>query len=157
MAGPAGDCRLPDLLDHRDHRGAGAEGTQARLRRPSLTGASVGSQARLRRPPLTGASPGAQARLRRPPLAGASPARALHAAARYGLQSAAAQYVIDRDVACFQLDDLRNLVRQPLSKIGRVILSALIVIEVHARDVVHNMVELGVETSNDFEWISQLR
>ena len=47
--------------------------------------------------------------------------------------------------------------RQPLSKIGRVILSALIVIEVHARDVVHNMVELGVETSNDFEWISQLR
>jgi len=56
-----------------------------------------------------------------------------------------------------QLDDLRELVRSPLSKIGRQILSALIVIEVHARDVVTNMVEEEVCNVNDFEWISQLR
>ena len=47
--------------------------------------------------------------------------------------------------------------RNPLSKIGRMILSALIVIEVHARDVVHNMIKEEVQNVNDFEWISQLR
>lgn len=56
-----------------------------------------------------------------------------------------------------QLDDLRNLVRQELPKIGRMTLSALIVIEVHARDVVTKMVEEKVSNPNDFEWISQLR
>ena len=61
------------------------------------------------------------------------------------------------DILLKQLDDLRELVRQPLSKIGRTILSALIVIEVHARDVVCKMVDLDVKNSNDFEWISQLR
>lgn len=56
-----------------------------------------------------------------------------------------------------QLDDLRDLVKGDLSKIGRMTLSALIVIEVHARDVVHKMVEEKVQNANDFEWISQLR
>ncbi len=56
-----------------------------------------------------------------------------------------------------QLDGLRNLVRSPLTKIGRMILSALIVIEVHARDVVQRMIDEHVENVNDFEWISQLR
>jgi len=40
---------------------------------------------------------------------------------------------------------------------GRQILSALIVVEVHARDVVTNMVDEEVRNVNDFEWISQLR
>ena len=57
----------------------------------------------------------------------------------------------------FQLDDLRELVRKPLTKIGRQVLSALIVVEVHARDVVAKMVEEEVKNINDFEWISQLR
>ncbi|XP_076467072.1 dynein axonemal heavy chain 1-like isoform X2 [Babylonia areolata] len=56
-----------------------------------------------------------------------------------------------------QLDDLRNLVRQDISKIGRMTLSALIVIEVHARDVVANMVKEDISSANAFEWISQLR
>ena len=56
-----------------------------------------------------------------------------------------------------QLDDLRNLVRQDISKIGRMTLSALIVIEVHARDVVANMVKENISSANAFEWISQLR
>lgn len=56
-----------------------------------------------------------------------------------------------------KLDDLRSLVRSPLTKIGRQILSALIVIEVHARDVVANMIAENVCNVNDFEWIGQLR
>ncbi|XP_059176982.1 dynein axonemal heavy chain 1-like [Physella acuta] len=56
-----------------------------------------------------------------------------------------------------QLDDLRGLVRKDISKIGRMTLSALIVIEVHARDVVAKMVDENVNNANDFEWISQLR
>ena len=57
----------------------------------------------------------------------------------------------------FQLSDLVSLVRGKLTKLGQTILSALIVIEVHARDVVAKMLEENVKNVNDFEWISQLR
>ena len=57
----------------------------------------------------------------------------------------------------FQLDDLRGLVRSQLTRMQRSVLSALIVIEVHARDVVSEMLTQNVCNSNDFEWISQLR
>jgi len=50
-----------------------------------------------------------------------------------------------------------NLVRGKLSKLSRNIMSALIVMEVHARDVVNKMLEEGAKNINDFEWISQLR
>ncbi|XP_025097584.1 dynein heavy chain 1, axonemal-like [Pomacea canaliculata] len=61
------------------------------------------------------------------------------------------------EVMLMQLDNLRNLVRQDVSTIGRMTLSALIVIEVHARDVVANMLKENVTSTNAFEWISQLR
>ena len=65
--------------------------------------------------------------------------------------------VFRHDILLQQLDDLRNLVRQKITPIGRMTLSALIVIEVHARDVVTNMVNEQVDNANAFEWISQLR
>eukprot|EP00794_Sanderia_malayensis_P012733 gene12733-14038_t len=56
-----------------------------------------------------------------------------------------------------QLSDLVALVRGKLSNIARLILSALIVIEVHACDVVAKLLKENVKGVNDFEWISQLR
>nr|XP_023655546.1 dynein heavy chain 1, axonemal [Paramormyrops kingsleyae] len=56
-----------------------------------------------------------------------------------------------------QLGDLVMLVRGQLSKMQRSVLSALIVIEVHAKDVVAKLVHEEVSSVNDFEWISQLR
>ncbi|XP_076603478.1 dynein axonemal heavy chain 1 [Chaetodon auriga] len=56
-----------------------------------------------------------------------------------------------------QLDDLVQLVRGRLSRMQRAVLSALIVIEVHAKDVAAKLVEQKVSSINDFEWISQLR
>ncbi|XP_074517159.1 dynein axonemal heavy chain 1 [Sebastes fasciatus] len=56
-----------------------------------------------------------------------------------------------------QLSDLVQLVRGRLSNMQRAVLSALIVIEVHAKDVAAKLVEEEVSSINDFEWISQLR
>ncbi|KAJ9587065.1 hypothetical protein L9F63_028363, partial [Diploptera punctata] len=55
------------------------------------------------------------------------------------------------------LDGLRGLVKGKLMKVERQVLSALIVIEVHARDVTNKLVKENVVNTNDFDWISQLR
>ena len=56
-----------------------------------------------------------------------------------------------------KLFDLVKLVRGNLTRIQRMTLSALITIEVHAKDVVVQLIEEDVQGLNDFEWISQLR
>lgn len=56
-----------------------------------------------------------------------------------------------------QIDDLINLVRGELTKQQRMGIGALIVIEVHARDVVAKLVKNEIKTINDFDWVSQMR
>ncbi|KAI3380917.1 hypothetical protein SNEBB_002522 [Seison nebaliae] len=56
-----------------------------------------------------------------------------------------------------QIDEIVQLVRGKLVSGTRITLGALIVIDVHARDVVEKMTELGISEMNDFTWLSQLR
>ncbi|XP_043666184.1 dynein axonemal heavy chain 1-like [Vespula pensylvanica] len=61
------------------------------------------------------------------------------------------------EVMLSQLDDLRELIRGPHTEIQRLMLEAVIIIEVHARDVLYKLIQENVTNVNDFEWISQLR
>ncbi|XP_043502299.1 dynein axonemal heavy chain 1-like [Polistes fuscatus] len=61
------------------------------------------------------------------------------------------------EVMLSQLDDLRELVRSPQTEIQRLMLEAVIIIEVHARDVLYKLIQENVKNINDFDWISQLR
>lgn len=56
-----------------------------------------------------------------------------------------------------QLDETVALVRGQLSPMARMTLSALVVIDVHARDVVFDLAKSGVSHESDFGWLSQLR
>jgi dynein heavy chain len=50
-----------------------------------------------------------------------------------------------------------ELVRTPISDNQMITLNALIVIDVHAKDVVENLVKSEINDTISFEWISQLR
>ena len=56
-----------------------------------------------------------------------------------------------------QLQELSLLVRQKTTKLQGKVLSALVTLEVHGRDVVERLLDANVSKTTDFEWISQLR
>eukprot|EP00899_Mesostigma_viride_P012092 jgi/Mesvir1/20884/Mv07961-RA.1 len=56
-----------------------------------------------------------------------------------------------------QLQDVVSLVRGDLSSMERATIGALVVVDVHARDVVGQMKTAGVSQDTDFEWLSQMR
>ena len=56
-----------------------------------------------------------------------------------------------------QLEGLVRLVRGDLPPVARLILGDLIVIDVHARDIVKRLLDNSITSPNDFEWMSQLR
>ena len=61
------------------------------------------------------------------------------------------------DYNCNYTVQVVNKVRGKLSKLERKTLSALIVIDVHARDVAVELGNSNISSETDFEWMSQLR
>ncbi|KAK7198632.1 dynein heavy chain [Novymonas esmeraldas] len=62
------------------------------------------------------------------------------------------------DTCVRQLDDLILLVRDSgLGSVQRCTLEALVVIEVHAKDILRLLGERGVESPTSFDWLAQLR
>lgn len=56
-----------------------------------------------------------------------------------------------------QLEGLLEHIREGLNGIAHKIIVALITVDVHNRDIVQDLVRLGVENATDFNWQQQLR
>jgi dynein heavy chain len=72
-----------------------------------------------------------------------------------GVLAEAVKLFLDFSIA--QIGDMVTLVQGKLSKTQRSLMSALITIDVHGRDVVKTLVQNGVSGLSDFEWTRQLR
>ncbi|CAI9716307.1 dynein heavy chain 3, axonemal-like isoform X2 [Octopus vulgaris] len=64
------------------------------------------------------------------------------------------QYVEERQ---HQIEEIVEIVRGNISKMARITLGALIVIDVHARDIESQLIRSQVSNVQDFNWISHLR
>ena len=62
------------------------------------------------------------------------------------------------DTLCSQLNDTVGVVRTPIDKLQRCTLEALIVLDVHNRDVIKtDLIEQNINDPNEFAWLAQLR
>ena len=56
-----------------------------------------------------------------------------------------------------QLEDIVNMVRHDLDPLVRLTMGSLIVLDVHSKDVLENLIENQVTSTNDFDWLAQMR
>ena len=56
-----------------------------------------------------------------------------------------------------QIEEIVQMVRKPLKKNERITLKALVVIDVHAKDVVQGLLDKNVQSIAEFDWTAQLR
>lgn len=57
-----------------------------------------------------------------------------------------------------ELTDIVNLVRSPvITNLNRITIKSLIVIDVHAKDVIEELIKLKISSEYDFQWLAQMR
>ncbi|XP_077989551.1 dynein axonemal heavy chain 6-like [Glandiceps talaboti] len=65
--------------------------------------------------------------------------------------------ILTKDKLIGHLNCLAGMVAKPLSSYQRMSVEALMTIDVHARDIISNIIDLKVHKKEDFEWKRQLR
>lgn len=55
------------------------------------------------------------------------------------------------------LSRLSDVIRSNLSKMQRLKINGLVVIEVHQRDIIDKLYKVGCNDTNSFDWLAQLR